>query len=281
MFDLNALMARAHELAPLPPSTVTLVEMSANPDCHLDDIADLVEFDQALTIRLLRAANSAFSASAVPVVTVREAVARMGTQQVLDLAIAAGVRSFLQARVPAYGLDEGALWRHSVAAAVSAESVNKFCGVPVPRESFTAGLLHDVGKLVMGRYLGPEILESIRRAQEVDHLEPMAAERKLLNVHHGELGGLIAQHWRLPSRIVQGITHHHTPEEGRDVICDVTYLANLVAKRVEAGLVGKTVDTSVNPSVIQRLKLPEDAFDHLCPAASVRFVQVSRRYTAL
>ena len=176
MVDLNELLSRAHELAPLPPSTVTLIEMSANPDCHLDDIADLVEFDQALTIRLLRAANSAFSASVIPVVTVREAVARMGTQQVLDLAIAAGVRSFLQARVPAYGLDEGSLWRHSVASAVSAESAKSFCSVPVPSEAFTAALLHDVGKLIMGRFLSAEILGLIRRAREVDGLDPLAAE---------------------------------------------------------------------------------------------------------
>jgi putative nucleotidyltransferase with HDIG domain len=281
MVDLNVLLSRAHELAPLPPSTVTLIEMSANPDCHLDDIADLVEFDQALTIRLLRAANSAFSASAVPVVTVREAVARMGTQQVLDLAIAAGVRSFLQARVPAYGLDEGALWRHSVASAVSAETAKTYCPISLPPEVFTAALLHDVGKLVMGRFLGTEVLGLIRRAQEVDHLDPLAAESSVLQVNHAELGGRIAQHWRLPPRIVQGITYHHNPGQGGDPICDVTYLANLVAKQVEAGLIGKKLEVSLDPGVVARLGLGPDGFDQICPAASVRYVQVNRRYNSL
>jgi HD-like signal output (HDOD) protein len=199
----------------------------------------------------------------------------------LDLAIAAGVRSFLQARVPAYGLDEGALWRHSVAAAVSAETLRKFCQVPLPPESFTAALLHDVGKLVMGRYLSQDVLRLIRHAQDVDHLDPLAAESRVLLVNHGELGGRIAQHWRLPPRIMLGIIHHHTPEQGHDVICDVTYLANLVAKRVEAGLVGKKLEGSLNAGVAERLGLPPDALANISPAASVRYVQVSRRYTAL
>jgi HD-like signal output (HDOD) protein len=260
---------------------VCLVELSGNPNCDLSEITDLVEFDQALTIRLLRVANSAFSASALPVVTVREAVARMGTQQVLDLAVAAGARPFLHHPVPAYGLEEGALWRHSVAAAVSAEAARGFCSVPVPPEAFTAALLHDVGKLVMGRFLSPEILGFIHRAQEVDHLDLLAAESLLLNVNHAELGGLVAQHWKLPPRIVQGIIYHHTPEQGQDVICDLTYLANLVAKRIAAGLAGKNFYGELGVGVADRLGLPPDALDRIYPVALARYTEVSARYNSL
>ena len=278
MIDLDLLIEQANELAPLPASTVRLAALVDSPDCHLEDVAELIAFDQALTVRLLRAANSAASASALHVGTVQEAVMRMGTAQVLALAVACGAKPFLQARVTAYGLAEGALWRHSVAAAVAAEIALAFCEVEIPPEAFTAALLHDIGKLVMGRFLSPEILGFIRRAQEVDHLGQLGAESLLLNVHHGELGGLIAQHWKLPPRVVQGIIHHHDPEQGLDPICDFTCLANHVAKRIEAGLDGVSFDAVLPAGVAPRLGLTDNGLDQLCPVAAMRYAQVRARY---
>ncbi len=278
LVDLKQLIAQADALGPLPPTTVRLAEMADNLDSNLDEIADLIEFDQALTIQLLRAANSAFSASPVSIGTVREAVARMGTKQVVDMAIAAGVKPILQSSLPAYGLDEGALWRHSVAAAVGAESAQGFCQVELPPEGFTTALLHDVGKLVMGRFLSPSLVGLIRHAQEADLLDPLAAESLLLNVNHAELGGRIARRWNLPPRIIQGIVHHHQPGYGRDVICDVTHLANQVAKHIEAGLVGSGFEPSLAPGVAERLGMPPQAMDDLCLLAAARFELIRSRY---
>jgi len=281
MIDLHRLIEQASELAPLPASTVRLAELVGSADCHLEDVAELIAFDQALTVKLLRAANSAASGSAMPVGTVKEAVIRMGTARVLALAVASCARPLLQAGVPAYGLDEGALWRHSVAAAVAAETVPAFCRLDVPPETFTTALLHDVGKLVMGRFLSPEILGFIRRAQEADHLDRLEAESLLLDVHHGELGGVIAQHWKLPPRVVLGIIYHHDPDRGLDLICDLTYLTNKVAQRIEAGLDGRQFDFAISARVADRLGLTPKALDNLCPVAASRFTQVCRRYNAL
>jgi len=153
--------------------------------------------------------------------------------------------------------------------------------VPTPPETFTAALLHDVGKLVMGRFLSPEILGLIRRAQEVDHLGQLEAESLLLGANHAELGGLIAQHWQLPPRVVQGITYHHNPEQGMDVVCDLTYLANLLAKRIEAGLDGRAFELAISPDVAERLALTPEILNGLCPIAALRYAQVSRRYNAV
>jgi HD-like signal output (HDOD) protein len=281
MIDLDRLIEQANELAPLPASTVRLAEMVGSPDCHLDDVVELISFDQALTARLLRAANSATSGSAIRVGTVQEAVTRMGTAQVFALAMSSSARPFLRARVPAYNLGEGALWRHSVAAAVAAEIVPVFCQIVVPPETFTAALLHDVGKLVMGRFLNPEILGFIRRAQEIDHLDRLEAEALLLNVHHGELGGLIAQHWKLPPCVVLGITYHHNPDQGRHVICDLTCLSNQVAKFIEAGLDGRQFNFAIARETAQRLGLTPETLTDLGPFAVSRYSQVCRRYNAV
>jgi HD-like signal output (HDOD) protein len=280
MIDLRRLVEQANELALLPASAVRLAQLVSDANCGLDEVAELVAFDQALTVKLLRAANSAASASAVPVSDVKEAVSRMGMSQVLSLAIAVGARPFFRANVPAYGYDENGLWRHSVAAAVAAETALKFCPVEAPPETFTAALLHDVGKLVMGRFLSPEILGFIQRAQANEHLGRLGAESLMLNVNHAELGGLIAQHWELPPRVALGIIYHHNPEQGQDIICDFTYLANQIAKRIEADLDHHEIDFSVDLEVAGRLGLTPQQIDDLCPIAASRYEQVSDRYNA-
>jgi len=133
----------------------------------------------------------------------------------------------------------------------------------------------------MARFLSPEILDYIRRAQEVDHLGQLEAESLLLSVHHGELGGLIAQHWQLPPRVVQGIIYHHNPEQGLDIICYLTYLANLMAKQLEANLDGRKYELTISPDAIERLNLTPKNLEKYCSSVASRYEQVSRRYNAL
>lgn len=281
MIDADELVHKVGELAPLPASTVRLTQMVSDSRCNLDEVTELIAFDQALTLKLLRAANSASSGSAEPVSDVRQAVTRMGTAHVLTLAVAAGAKSHLQAGLPAYGLAEGALWRHAVAAAVGAEVVPRFCGVDVPPETFTAALLHDVGKLVISRFVTPEVARTLAETRDDEALVRLEAETNLLGAHHGELGGRIAEHWSLPARVVKGIVHHHAPERGRDVICDVTYLANHIAKCIEAGLDGRGFDEVPDPCVLARLGFDEQDMDRVWTVAIARYAQVKLHYQAI
>lgn len=275
------LIRAVQDLSPLPASTVRLTQMIVDSRCGLNDVTELIAYDQALTMKLLRAANSASSGSHEPVGNVDEAVARMGTAQVLTLAVASGTKSSLQAGIPGYGLAEGALWRHSVAAAVGAEVAPAHCQVEIPPESFTAALLHDVGKLVLGRFLTPEILSQIEHIRSVDGLSSLEAEARVLSVHHAQLGGMIARHWNLPPRVVVGITHHHAPAGGEDVICDVTYVANHIAKRIESELDGRRYDPDIDPEVVERLGLTEDGLEDLWMVAIARYSEVKMRYNAV
>jgi HD-like signal output (HDOD) protein len=281
MIDLDCLIESANELAPLPASTVRLAQVATQPGAHLDNVVELISFDQTLTLKLLRAANSAAAGRARRVGTVEEAVMRLGTAQILALAVASSAKPLLESRVPAYDLDEGALWRHSVAAAVAAEIAPNYCRVEVPSETFTAALLHDIGKLVMGRFLSSEVLLFIHRAREVDHLSQLEAEVLLLGVNHGELGGLIAQHWQLPRRVAHAIIYHHNPGEGLDVICDLTYTCNEIAKYVEAYLDGRNYELAISPEVAERLSLTPQILGKFCSSAVVRYEKVSCQYNAV
>lgn len=271
--DLDDLIANANELAPLPASTVRLASLISRHDYELHEVAEIIGFDQALTMKLLRAANSAAEAAESRITTVEDAVFRLGAAQVLTLCVAGSVGPMAQGAVPGYGLAEGALWRHSVAAALASEALACACRTPIPPETFTAALLHDIGKLVMGRFLSSEILDWLDRARSIG-FTALEAETQVLQVHHGELGGIIAQHWGLPMAIVHGVVHHHHPEECPEVICDAVCLANLAAKRIE---VPNTV-LRPPPGLLERLGLSAEELDALCENSIARFDEVKGRF---
>ena len=278
LVDLDALIANANELTALPQSTVRLAALVGAKQENVAEVVEVVSFDPALTFKLIRAANSAATGGLQAVTTVKDAVTRLGTAQVFALAVASSVRPHMHKNIPEYGFTDGEFWRHSVAAAVATEVAGSFCKTPIPREAFTAALLHDIGKLIMARFLSTDILELLGSARKDGALGALEAETKVLTVHHGELGGIIAQHWQFPEAIVKGIIHHHTPEIGDDPICDTVSLANVVAKKSEAKMAGKTLDIMPDPGVMERMGLNPEDFDKLCAAAAERFEKVRTRY---
>ena len=279
LLDHAALVKAAHDLAPLPPALVQLSALVATGAYSPTDVEAIVRLDAPLTGRLLQYANSAASASYMRIGTVRDAVIRVGVGPVLSFVAATTLRpEFLQA-IPAYGLSEGELWRHSVAAALACEVIAQKAPVEVPPDSFTASLLHDVGKVVLARFLDPSHQRELAAAREQGGGESsLRAEIGMLGMHHGELGGLIGSHWNLPPRVVRGITHHHTPTAGEDVICDVVHLANVLAKRVGTGHVVTVSDLDADPDALERLGLAAGRLPSLLDTVTERLAETVERF---
>ena len=278
MIDLDALVEKAHELAPLPVSAIRLASLVASGQYDVNDVTEVVAYDPALTLRLIRSANSAVQGSSTPVTTAKDAVVRLGSAQILALAVASKARSLMKTALPEYQLDEGQLWQHSITAAIVTELLPKFCKCSIPPEAFTAALLHDIGKLVMARFLEPDILQWLKRAESEGSLSTLEAERQVLSVHHGELGGIVAQHWKMPDSIVQGIIYHHTPEETDDVVCGAVYLANNAAKVVEAKLAGGEKELKLSEKVLGQLDTTISELDELCSTAVTKYAELSARF---
>ena len=289
MVNLDSLIKKTCEIAPFPVSTVRLAQLVSVPEYHLSDVIDIIRYDQVLTMRLLRVANSAANALVSPVTTVNEAVFRMGTAQILALAVATGVTPLFKHPTSEFRYGESTLWRHSTAAAVAAETSQAFCSVSLPHDVFTAALLHDIGKLAIGRFLEDDVLKEIFQLRSDGQMTQLEAETKVLGVHHGELGGMVARSWQLPESIIKGIVYHHNPMEGNDVVCDFVCFANQVAKQIELGLDGEENDfmrvyedqSSMLPEVIQRIGVKPNRLESLCYVAGKKFEQISHRYNAV
>jgi putative nucleotidyltransferase with HDIG domain len=267
LLDLDLLVEEAWALEPLPASVGRLVSLVAVDGPDLDAIVGVIEYDQALTTTLLRHANSALSGAQSPISSVRSAVIRVGTATVMSLAIEASVVQRMSVELPEYGLSEGELWRHSVASWIAASAMARFSSASIPEEAPTAALLHDIGKLLMARFLDQEELALIERACTEGSLTRLEAEREILGVHHGELGGLMAQHWGLPEQICKGISYHHTPDEGLDRVCYATHLANVVAKVIGTGQ-EENADLAAYLHSMEELAMSSDSFEGLCTFTS-------------
>jgi putative nucleotidyltransferase with HDIG domain len=244
--EVDLLIREASALGPLPPTATRLAGIVSRERFEIDEAVEIVVLDPGLAGRVLRIANSAALATRVPVSDVRHAAMRIGAAGLFQIAMATAVRGHLEQPLPALGIGEGALWRHSVAAALAVERLAHRLGRRLPPETFTAALLHDLGKIVLYRRLGPSVIGWLERAKTVGGSTALAAEKEALGVHHGELGGLIVRSWGLSDVLRLAVAHHHEPEATGDevatIACAAVSLADAVAKRIGAGLAGADVD---------------------------------------
>jgi len=281
MIDLEILRADARRLEALPQSSARLASLLSTEDWDIDEVCGVVRFDEALTGRLLGVANSSRSGSRSEVTTVEAAVMRLGTGTVLGLALGAAVRRDFQVALPSYGLEEGALWRHSVAAALAVEEAVRVSPRRMPVEGFAAALLHDVGKLVLSRHLTGEVVGLLRATSGSDAFDA-ATEEVVLGIDHGELGAEIARAWGLPERMAEGIEHHERPhnastDEGR-LLALVIGMADAAAVRAGAPCGGPEQDPEFTPEHAGALGLGADVFGSLCDTVAQRLADVLTRY---
>ena len=283
--DLDDVLAAARELPPLQPSVARLAQLVSSDFTPIADIVDAVSLDEALTLRVLRVANSVAYGGRRKTRTVREALVRLGTGRVLSLAIATHVGPTLHASVSGYGIGEGQLWSHSVTAALAVEQLSRLSNHAIPSDAFTAALLHDVGKLILDRYLNDTALELLNRARAQRKLSLVEAELEVLGVHHGELGGIVADRWGLPLSIVEGITHHHCPAAYANrpgappkiaVVCLATHIGHNVARSLETANGNGARAEPNEPQAFPGLS--SDGYQTLCEAVQERLDAVLAVY---
>jgi putative nucleotidyltransferase with HDIG domain len=282
--DHLELLASAEGLGAMPVTVTQLATLVSDPNHQLREVVDLVSLDQALTASLLRRANSASLGARAQIKTVRDAAVRLGSGTILAIALASTVSGKMRRALPAYGLAEGQLWRQSVAAAVAAEAIRAHAKVEVPCEAPTAALLHDFGKVVLSHHFGPQVLALLSRAAKVDEMDLLEAEVAVFGVNHADIGGMIAQQWKLPHSIVDAIIHHHSADHTLMPVNAAVSLAHAMVPDVLVGAGGGPRDQDALPvfethlPVMVKLGLDPKEYVDLLQAAQARYWQLASRY---
>lgn len=222
-------------LVSLPEVVLRINELVDDPGSSAEDIGRAVSRDAGLTAQLLRLANSAMFGMSRQVETVGRAVAVLGTRQVRDLTLGiTATRAFTG--IPNDLVSMGSFWHHSVLAAVAARHVAEHARRGRPESAFVAGLLHDVGQLVLFNKRPAESREALLMTIDAPGEPDLhVCERAILGFDHAAVGGALARRWRLPVSLQECIEFHHEPVLAvqHPVDVAVVHLANSLAVLVE------------------------------------------------
>jgi len=226
---LDEIVRRIHDLPSLPAVVAELLAGMDDDDVDLHQLAGKIALDQALTAKTLRLANSSFYGMQSKVTNIQQAMSVLGFHSVRTLVTACGVIGGVPA-VPGMRLDFTAFWRHSIATAVWARALARRLRQS-PDTAFTAGLLHDLGKLVLATRFPAEYAEVENWRQE--HGGSVSeAQLQFFGVDDTQTGGALAAHWKFPPAIQDAISQHHRPAAAG--LAQAVYLANLLAEPAEA-----------------------------------------------
>ena len=207
-------VSQIKDLPSLSPVVVKLIGMLNNLDTANDAVVQIVRHDPTLTARLLSLCNSAKRAGRRTIASVDEAVFRLGRGEIMKAVIELGVGQTLQRPLDGYAVEGMMLWRHSLATAMMAEALAEQAPSPQPEaaSAFTAGLLHDIGKVVLNQVLTPEVQADVRQRIQAGDCSWVEAERAVIGVDHAAVGAQLLDHWELPASLVEAVAHHHEPD---------------------------------------------------------------------
>ena len=195
-------------LPPLPAAVQRLCEMADDPDARLQEMADIILSDQSLTARVLRVANSAFYGFSGRIGTVNQAIVLLGFHAIRNMALSLSLMSVRVGGHTRVALDSTDLWRHSLATACAARRIAADQGTSDPEEAFVAGLLHDIGKIVLSGFCPEEYASILERVANGDGMLA-ELERDLFEVDHAIVGRELCAHWKLPQALSAVVAGHH------------------------------------------------------------------------
>lgn len=255
---VQAIIKRGVKLPPLSPVGFELLSASTRSQNHVEirRLAQLIERDPALTVRLLRLSNSPYFGVSERVTNIRHAIALIGLREAMDFLTFTVVREGLPEFPPLPHFTLEGFWSHSLACATAARLmgnpqylVRAFSG-----ELHLAGLLHDIGKVVLALQMPDDFRAALALAHERGW--PLwQAEQEVLGFDHAELGARLLETWKVAPSTLAAIAHHHRPEgapaEGQEIAA-VVELANVLANSGEVGDGGSPAERDLKQTLIAR-----------------------------
>ncbi len=217
-------------LPAISPVVSDIAKLMNRPDVSIEKIVKIIEYDPGMTANILRMANSPYFGGAQNINSIRQAIVRLGTKRLFDLAVLSAVYGIIDRPINGYNLPPGELWHHSVAVAIISRKLADHIGLVDPDTVFTAGLLHDIGKVVIARFVEEEFLK-IDALSDKTGLSFEEAEKEVLGVDHAEVGSELLNAWDFPPRIVMAVRFHHAPQDLDRSIpeVDIVHIADMLS----------------------------------------------------
>ncbi len=243
-------LAGVREIPTLPEVMQNVMTMLASDDSSADDLGEILSTDQALCSKVLRVANSAFFAQSRRIYDISDAVVLLGFDSIAQLALATTVFSAFGPASPSVRFDVLAFWEHSIATAFAGKVISDMVEDSSRHKVlYTAGLLHDIGKMVLVTRFPSKYIAVLEKVESED-LFLHEAEKIVLGFTHCEVGEWLCERWNFPERLVRMIAEHHAgigTLSGHDPEIAMIRLANIICNRLQIGHSGNKKTYSLEP----------------------------------
>lgn len=216
MLSINAddIVQSVAHLKPMPSNVSHILRDISRPDVSIEVLVGTIGLDQVLTALVLQMSNSVSLGYSRTCSTLNEAIMQIGLRRLKSMLMTSSATSMLAGNLSGYRFGTGELWQHSLTVGVISEWLAQALHYPDPEQAYVAGLLHDIGKLLLDQSIlsnYDEIADYVQKYQ----MQLWEVEEKLIGINHATVGGLIAEHWNFPIVLVDAIRFHHVPSFAR------------------------------------------------------------------
>lgn len=241
----DKLMTAVEQMSAFPRSVEQVLKMTADVSCTQRELVDVIKRDPVFTLKILRLVNSPYFGLSREITSIHHASVYLGLNTLKSVALGLAAVGAMP-KNNAAGLDMGGFWLHSLAVASATRLLGAMLGVSRDEvaDYFTAGLLHDIGKVVFALYM-PDEFRKIDDGLGESWEYVSDGEMEVIGATHSQMGALLAEKWHLPKEFCDVIARHHEPEKGTpSQLVDCVFVANQISKKLAYGTGG---DYKVSP----------------------------------
>ncbi|MBI2922139.1 MAG: HDOD domain-containing protein [Planctomycetes bacterium] len=261
---IRKVVDRISGLPTLPVILSAINKLMVNPRTSAKEVAQLISSDPAITSKVLRVVNSSFYGFPNRISTVTHAIVILGFNTIKSIVLSTSIFDALKKPGKYAAFDRAAFWRHSIGVGACSRVLAKRLGFTALEEFFIAGLLHDIGKIILDTYLSEDFHRILQKARETDGLL-YEAEQEVLGVSHADLGGWLLERWNLSAGLVATVAHHHNPSLAGENLraAAIVHFGDIVARALLIGSGGDRRIPPVSDAAWTALGLRTEAFPSL------------------
>lgn len=258
--EIQCLIRSLEALPTLPGVAVSIMRIALQHDRTGEHLLRSMELDPSLAVRILKAANGSSYGREGTITSLDAAAQIMGTGPLRSIVLSCSVMDVFEDRTTPYGLDPAGLWLHSVSTAVYAQTLSRALASVDPREAFLAGLIHDIGKILLCIGL-EEDYPGIVSAANTQRIELYQAEIDVLGYEHAQVGAWLLEHWNIPRLYQEVVLNHHRPleaafdQERHYLLSCVVAAAHHLSYRHSIGSGGDPLKAPLPPDLLERVPL--------------------------